>query len=93
MVFHQINSIIRCHLPLITSSGNFLNIGYPLQEPAPNFSIWNAKILKSFYLEEGFLYYTNVNCLHSVENNSDIDRIHLVIDMKPTPQILKKIYN
>ena len=26
-----------------------------------------------------------------IENNSDIDRIHLVLDIKPTSEILKKL--
>lgn len=36
---------------------------------------------KSYRLEAGVLYYTNVSKLHSVENNGSFDRIHLVIDV------------
>lgn len=34
------------------------------------------------FLREGECWYLNVNLPHSVENKSDIDRIHLVIDAK-----------
>jgi len=44
------------------------------------------------YLTEGNLYYTNVNKVHSVRNNSlDVDRIHLVIDFKKTPELQRAI--
>ncbi len=91
MVFNNPSNIIRCHLPIITSPKNIFKIGNPIQQPAPGYSIWNANSIFSKYLEPGYIWYTNVNCLHSVENNSDKDRIHLVIDMLPTSNILKQL--
>lgn len=91
MVFNNEKNIIRLHLPLITNKDNIFKIGYALAPPAPGYSIWKADTLYSTSLDAGFFYYTNVNTLHSVENNSDIDRIHLVLDIKPTSEILKKL--
>ena len=91
MVFRDEKEIIRIHLPIITDKNNIIKIGYPLQEPAPGFSIWNAITFYKKYLEEGYLYYINVNTLHSVENRSKIDRVHLVIDLKPNRMIKNKL--
>lgn len=82
-VFKENNKIIRVHLPIITHKDVKFQIGYPLQKPAEGFSVWNAEVLYETHLEEGYFWYTNVNTLHSVTNNSPIDRIHLVCDMKP----------
>lgn len=82
-VFKKKNQIIRVHLPIFTHPKVIFQIGYPIQSPAKGFNIWNAEVLYETHLHEGYLYYTNVNTLHSVVNNSLIDRIHLVIDMKP----------
>jgi hypothetical protein len=38
---------------------------------------------QSFFLEEGMLYDLNNVVVHSVENNSDVMRIHLMVDMLP----------
>ena len=38
---------------------------------------------KTFYLKEGVLYDLNNVVTHSVENNSDVMRIHILIDMLP----------
>lgn len=35
------------------------------------------------YLKEGHLYELNNQIRHSVENNADIDRIHLIVDLLP----------
>lgn len=91
IVFKNNLNIIRCHLPIITNSEVIFKIGIPLQKPKPGYSIWNADTIMEKYLYPGYLWYTNVNCLHSVENNSSSDRIHLVIDLRPTAEILKKI--
>lgn len=50
---------------------------------------------KEYNLKKGHLYYTRVDKTHWVKNNSDQDRIHLVIDIKPTKEMIKKlkIYN
>lgn len=82
-VFKENNKIIRVHLPIITHKDVKFQIGYPLQKPAEDFSVWNAEVLYETHLEEGYFWYTNVNTLHAVTNNSPIDRIHLVCDMKP----------
>jgi hypothetical protein len=91
MVFREEKEIIRIHLPIITDEKNIVKIGYPLQEPAPGYSIWNAITFYKKNLEEGYLYYINVNTLHSVENRSEIDRVHLVIDLKPNNIIRNKL--
>jgi hypothetical protein len=44
-----------------------------------------------YFLEAGKLWLTRVDKMHSVKNNSDIDRIHLVIDFKPTSAMLESI--
>ena len=88
IVFNKKNDIIRCHIPIITHPAVSFKIGYPLASPAPGYRIWNAEELYTRYLEPGYLWYTNVNCLHSVENNSNIDRIHLVVDLRPTPEMI-----
>jgi hypothetical protein len=93
IVFNNTNNIIRCHLPIITHPNVLFKIGEPLQKPAPGYSIWNAKVIYEQFLEPGYLWYTNVNCLHSVENKSNIDRIHLVFDIRPTKELLQQIYN
>lgn len=82
-VFKQTRDIIRCHLPIITHKAVEFQIGFPIQKPAEGFGIWNAKVLHSKHLEPGKLWYTNVNTLHGVVNKSNIDRYHLVIDMRP----------
>jgi hypothetical protein len=92
IVFEQKNDIIRCHLPIITDPNIRFKIGYPLNKPASGFSIWNALSIYEQHLTLGKLWYTNVNCLHAVDNFSNIDRIHLVIDLRPTEEIKKIIY-
>jgi hypothetical protein len=41
-----------------------------------------------YHLEEGKLYVTRVDKMHSVVNPSSHDRIHFVIDVKPGPKLL-----
>jgi hypothetical protein len=92
-VFKQRYDIIRCHIPITTHPDCKFQLGYPRQRPASGTDgIWNADILHSCFLTPGYLWFTNVNALHGVENNSDIDRVHLVIDMKPTKEMLHRIY-
>jgi hypothetical protein len=92
IVFKKKREIIRCHIPIITHPAVSFKIGYPLASPAPGFRVWKGTELYVRYLEPGHLWYTNVNCLHSVENNSNIDRVHLVVDLRPTPEMLRIIY-
>ena len=92
-VFKNRKDIIRCHIPIITHPDCKFQLGYPRQRPANgNDGIWNADLLHSCFLTPGYLWFTNVNALHGVENNSEIDRVHLVIDMRPTTEMLKRIY-
>lgn len=46
---------------------------------------------KEYYLDRCKLWYTRVDKLHWVKNNSDEDRIHLVIDIRPTLKIMENI--
>jgi hypothetical protein len=92
VVFKKKQEIIRCHLPIITNEKVKFQIGYPRSSPAPGFEIWDADVLHERHLDYGHLWYTNVNTLHGVVNEGDTDRYHLVIDMRPNPGMLKKIY-
>ena len=70
--------ILRVHLPIITNPDVEFFIGDP--------------ILKKHYLKEGVLYFTRTgDRTHKVYNNSDSDRYYLIIDLKPTHEILDKI--
>lgn len=43
---------------------------------------------KSFLLKEGEIWYLNNTKMHWVENNSlNIDRVHLILDLLPSPKI------
>jgi quercetin dioxygenase-like cupin family protein len=46
---------------------------------------------KSYYLEAGQLYHIDVSQPHSVENNSNLKRVHLVFDVLATNAICKKL--
>ena len=46
---------------------------------------------ESYYLDPGNLYSTNVKFIHSVTNNSPIDRINIVIDLLPSKELLESI--
>lgn len=92
LVFRQIDKIIRCHIPIQTNNECKMLIGSPQQEPINN-NIWKAETILENYLEEGFLYFTNVNALHAVYNASEKERIHLVLDIKPTKEFLNLILN
>jgi len=91
VVFRKREEIIRCHIPIITHPDVKFQIGYPLNAPAEGYQVWNAYELGSRYLEAGYLYYTNVNTLHGVVNDSDIERYHLCIDFRPPPHIVKVV--
>tara|TARA_Y100000748_G_scaffold304184_1_gene312480 strand:- start:6117 stop:6809 length:693 start_codon:yes stop_codon:yes gene_type:complete len=82
-VFEHRGDIIRCHIPIKTNPGVMFQLGYPLASPAPGFHIWDASVLHERHLSAGRLWYTNVNTLHGVANNSDDERVHLVIDLRP----------
>ena len=82
-VFEHRGEIIRCHIPIKTNPDVMFQLGYPLASPAPGFHVWNASVLHERHLIAGRLWYTNVNTLHGVVNNSDVERVHLVVDMRP----------
>ncbi len=74
------NEIIRCQLPIITNK----NIDF-------YFCNKNKKI--NYYLESGNLYFINAGeVTHYLKNNSDYDRVSLVIDLKPN-DLIKKMIN
>ena len=100
ITFNDVSKKIRLHIPIITNDNvhfKFLPIS-----PKNNIDVYNVKIcnnlwkkhyniIETVHLKTGFIWYTNVNKIHSVINNGDNDRIHLVIDLKPTPELLAKI--
>ena len=45
-----------------------------------------------FFLEEGKVYEINNQKLHSVENNSNFDRVHLIIDILPFSKNINVCY-
>jgi len=63
----EIGKIIRLHIPIRTHS-------------KVEFSVWDKRNKITFLMVEGKYYYADVTKPHSVENNSKIDRIHLVVD-------------
>ena len=93
-IFTDKYNIIRCHIPIVTHAKCKMFLGYPtdIRVPANQMNKYKANVLWSKHLDVGRLWYTNVNCLHAVENKSDINRVHLVFDIKPTHEMLKKIY-
>ena len=92
-VFSNRINIIRCHIPIITNDKCIMHLGYPISKTnKPVKSPYKANILWSKFLEPGKIWYTNVNVLHAVENKSNSDRIHLVIDLKPNKDMLNFIY-
>lgn len=74
----NMDKIMRLHIPIITNH----NVKFFIGEP----------IIKEYYLQEGNLYYIRSGDKpHYVENNSNQDRYHLIIDLQPTPDLLNKI--
>lgn len=48
--------------------------------------------IQTYYLDEGVIWYVNVDEIHSIKNNSNEDRIHLIVDLKPNDE-LRSILN
>ena len=70
-------NVIRCQIPIITNN----KVSFILDD-------------KKYNMEAGNLYFINVGeKIHWLKNNSKSDRFTLVIDMKPTKEIIKKISN
>ncbi len=66
--------IIRLHVPLKTNE-------------KVTMTLWEGKEAKSYNLETGKYYYTDVSKPHAVDNSADFDRLHLVIDCFNNPKL------
>ena len=71
----QDGNIVRIHVPIRTND-------------QVNFLLWEGRKETENYLEEGHYYYVDVTAPHAVTNNSDVDRIHLVVDTYVNSDIL-----
>ena len=93
-IFKDKMNIIRCHIPIVTHPKCKMYLGYPISyfPKEKQMEMFKANSFFDCHLEAGRLWYTNVNCLHAIENKSDIIRVHLVVDIKPTKEMLQKIY-
>jgi len=94
-VFHNTENIIRCAIPIITHPNVHFQLGYPLHtKTGTTMQRWlgTAAVLHQKHLMPGRLWFTNVNTIHRVDNKSNVDRIHLVVDLRPTAEMMKKIY-
>ena len=70
--------------------GNIIRIHVPIRtNDQVEFYLWEGKEKLVNYLEEGHYYYVDVRAPHAVTNNSDVDRIHLVIDVYVNEEIRK----
>lgn len=59
--------VARIHIPIRT-------------HPFVVFSIWQDKVKRDYFLQQGRFYFTNVVLPHCVKNNWTKDRLHLVVD-------------
>ena len=62
--------IVRVHIPIRTNE----DVIFTLYESSKD------KIGNEHNLKTGHFYYTDVSKPHAVRNNSNVDRIHLVVD-------------
>ena len=70
--------------------GNIIRIHVPIRtNDQVEFYLWEGKEKLTNYLEVGHYYYVDVRAPHAVTNNSDVDRIHLVIDVYVNAEIRK----
>jgi hypothetical protein len=67
--------IVRIHVPIRTNN-------------QVEFYLWEGREKLTNYLEVGHYYYVDVRAPHAVTNNSDVDRIHLVVDTYVNSDIL-----
>ena len=67
--------IVRIHIPIRTND-------------QVEFYLWESREKLTNYLEVGHYYYVDVRAPHAVQNNSDVDRIHLVVDTYVNSDIL-----
>ncbi len=91
VVFRDTSRIVRLHLPIVTHRHAVIRFGSPLRQPAPGHMIWDARKEWETHVPAGELWFTNVNALHSVYNGGPYDRIHMVIDVKPQPGLVKAL--
>ena len=62
--------------------GNIIRIHVPIRtNDQVEFYLWEGKEKLTNYLQVGHFYYVDVRAPHAVTNNSDVDRIHLVMDV------------
>lgn len=61
--------IVRYHIPILTNENCKMHV------------IRNNKEYVSNFLADGRIYFLNAGHLHWASNNSDIDRLHLIIDV------------
>ena len=70
--------------------GNIIRIHVPIRtNDQVEFYLWEGKEKLTNYLEVGHYYYVDVRAPHAVRNSSDVDRIHLVIDVYVNDEIRK----
>ena len=70
--------------------GNIIRIHVPIRtNDQVEFYLWEGKEKLTNYLEVGHYYYVDVRAPHAVTNKSDVDRIHLVIDVYVNVEIRK----
>ena len=67
-------NIVRFHVPIRTND-------------QVEFYLWEGKEKLTNYLKVGHFYYVDVRAPHAVTNNSDVDRIHLVVDVYVNSEI------
>ena len=62
--------------------GNIVRIHVPIRtNDQVEFYLWEKREKLTNYLKVGHFYYVDVRAPHAVTNNSDVDRIHLVMDV------------
>jgi len=70
--------------------GNIIRIHVPIRtNDQVEFYLWEGKEKLVNYLEEGHYYYVDVRAPHAVTKNSDVDRVHMVIDVYVNEEIRK----
>lgn len=72
------------------ATGSIMRLHIPIVTNDQVFFIVNKN---KYILKQAKLYYMNVNFPHSVENQSNMDRVHLVIDVVATNSLRQFIFN
>ena len=75
----NVGQVARIHIPIVTND----NVWFSVWEPSGN--------KKTVNMEKGEVWVLDTRKPHMVVNNGTTDRIHLVIDIKVTPQV-KELY-